>query len=187
MIATNSSLTAQEFDALFDDFTSTVFRLEALPRYAIGGAEAERIAAFEHGLPRPLRSVRTDPWLARIATSTITAGKSWSRLRVVDDPMTDYQRYQLESQREAQAVGEEVLLVRRADVGFDPGPDFWLFDERDPLRAHAVLMHYDADGRIERRELIDGDMCESRQLWRVKKLALRHAVPLNSFLAVSHG
>lgn len=183
MTATNSSaLTATEFDALFDGFTTSVVRLEALPSYAVGGAEAERLRAFRDGLPRPLRSVRTDPWLARIAVSTVTNGKSWTRVRVIDEPMTDYQRYQLQSFREAQAVGEQVRIIPRSSAG-DVGTDFWLFDEHGG-RPLAVLMHYHPDGSLDRRELVG-------QPTRVAELAARlhriddHAESLNEFLVGS--
>jgi hypothetical protein len=117
-------VTPEEFDALFDTFHHTVARLEALPAYDVGGQEAVRIQAFREGRPRPLRSVATDPWLARIAVSTITAGKRWTRVRVVDEPLTEYQRYQLTSHQESQAAGERVLIAPRSAVG-DVGPDFW--------------------------------------------------------------
>jgi hypothetical protein len=171
-------VTPEEFDALFDSFRHTVARLETLPAYDVGGQEAVRLRAFREGLPRPLRSVSTDPWLARIAISTITAGKRWTRLRVVDDPLTDYQRYQLASYREAQAVGEEVLLVRRsADL---VGPDFWLFDEGEP-DAHAVVMRYNPRGQWLGADLVT-DPNEVHDLADRFHVVAADAVPLNEFL-----
>jgi hypothetical protein len=139
-------VTPEDFDALFDRFHSTVVRLETLPAYSAGGAEAERIEAWRRGEPRPERSVRTSPWLARIAVTTATAGKSWSRVRVLDDPPTDYQRYQLASYVESQAAGEVVSVARRGDVRFELGPDFWLFDGGTD-DAYAAVMRYDVDGK----------------------------------------
>lgn len=185
MTAANSSaLTAAKFDALFDGFATSVARLEALPAYAVGGAEADRLRAFRDGLPRPLRSVRTDPWLARIAVSTITNGKSWTRVRVVDEPMTDYQRYQLQSYRESQAVGEQVRIVPRSGAG-EVGTDFWLFDEYGE-RPLAVLMHYNADGSLDRRELVDRPNRVAELAARMHRIDDR-AVSLNEFLAASGG
>jgi hypothetical protein len=134
-------VTPEEFDALFDSFRSAVFRLEALPAYA--GQEDDRMHAFYLGEPLPERSVRTEPWLARIAMTTITERKSWIRVRVVDEPLTEFQRYQLEPYRESQAAGEQILIVARAELG-DAGEDFWLFDAGAP-DARGVLMHYDED------------------------------------------
>lgn len=172
-------MTPADFDSLFDTFHSTVFRLEALPAYAVGGDERKRIEAAEQGAPRPERSVRTSRWLARIATTTV-AGKAWSRVRVVDDPLTDYQRRQLVSYAESQAVGEQIHLVRRVEVG-EVGVDFWLFDGGTSF-ARAVLMHYHPDGSLDRRELVDaqGDLDELEARRRRVEQA---AVPLNEFLA----
>jgi DNA-binding GntR family transcriptional regulator len=44
------SLTAEEFDACFDYFTSSVFRLETLQRYTVPG-ELESIAASRLEVP----------------------------------------------------------------------------------------------------------------------------------------
>ena len=181
--ANSAALTSAEFGTLFDTFQQTVVRLEALPAYAVGGAEELRLQAWRDGRPRPERSVRTDPWLARIALSTITAGKQWSRVRVVDDPLTDYQRYQFASHIEAQAAGEQVRIARRGDVG-DVGPDVWLFDADSP-NAHAVVMHYTPAGSVDRRELVTDRAAVEHLAARIRSVAAT-AVSLNEFLAVVH-
>ena len=65
--------------ACFDRFEYSAARLEVLRTYDVP-AEAESLKAFELGLPLPERSVRTNPWLARIQRTT-AAGKSWARTR----------------------------------------------------------------------------------------------------------
>lgn len=172
-------MTSEEFNALFDNARHSVFRLECLQTYAVSADDAS-LAAFRTGAPRPERSVRTSPWLKRIAASTI-AGVAWSRVRIVEFPLTEYTRWELIAFVESQATGEQVFVVEREQVG-DLGPDFWLLDQGAP-DARAVVMHYAPDGRLEERELIDGDEIERRQLWRSRKLALKHAVPLNTFLS----
>lgn len=176
-------MTPETFDALFDTFRHTVARLETLPAYDVGGAEAARIRAFRDGTPRPERSVRTDPWLARIAATT-AVGKRWTRVRVVDEPLTDYQRYQLESYRESQAVGEQVSLVPRS-LAHDNGPDFWLFDHGHES-AHAVLMSYDDAGHWLGADLVD-DADVVANLARRREGAALRAEPLNVFLAGTRG
>lgn len=173
----------EDFDALFDSFRFTVVRLETLPAYDVGGAEAVRLRAFHDGRPRPARSVRTDPWLARIAATTMH-GKSWSRTRVIDEPMTDYQRYQLVSYAESQAVGEQVRIARRSEVDPESG-DFWLFDAGTE-NAHAVLMNYDEAGRWLGPELASDPAAASVLRGRVDSVTAR-AVSLNEFLASVHG
>lgn len=174
-------MTPTNLDALFDGFTDSAFRLEALPAYAVGGAEAERIEAHREGRPRPERSVRTSPWLARIACTTARDGRTWMRLRVVDDPLTEYQRYQLESYRESQAAGEQIRLVRRDALPPDADfVDYWLFD-RETEHARAVELHYTPRGAFERFESLDHDEVARREIWASELFAI--AEPLNDFLA----
>lgn len=176
-----ASLDGPTFNALFDTFRSTVTRLEALPAYAVGGAEAQRLEAWRAGRARPERSVLTDPWLARIAMSTVGQGKAWRRVRVFDDPPTEYQRYQLDSYREAQAVGDRVVIASRSDV--EPTcPDVWVFDAGHRDAAHAVLMHYRPDGSIDHRELVTHPGAVADLAGEVERVAAR-AVPLNEWLS----
>jgi hypothetical protein len=172
-------VTPDEFNALFDEFHGSVFRLEALPVYDVGGADAERLAAFLEGRALPERSVRTSAWLARIAVSTVVGKKRWSRTRVVDDPLTDYERYEIEAYRESQAAGEQIQIVRRAQVG-DVGPDFWLFDGDTP-HARAVRMNYDEAGQWHGADLITerGKLAEFDERRRAVEAV---AVPLNEYV-----
>ncbi len=172
-------VTPEAFDALFDTFHHTVRCLETLPAYAVGGAEEERLTAFHEGRPRPLRTVLTDPWLARIARTSV-AGKEWVRVRVVDEPLTPYQRYEMAGYRESQAVGEQVSVVRRSAAGVT-GRDFWLFDADTP-DGFAVLMHYDHEGHWEGAEGV-AEPAVIAGLVAELDGAARAAMPLNAFLA----
>lgn len=170
-------MTGEDFAALFDTFQHTAFRLEGLQTYD-APAEAEAVRAFREGLPRPERSVRTSPWLRRVAVTT-AQGKQWSRVRVVAYPLTEYTRYELVGYVESQAAGEHIQLADADQVG-DLGPDFWLFDAGTP-DAQAVLMRYTVDGQIQGFEhLTDPD--ELERLQRIQSTAEAHAVPLNTFL-----
>jgi hypothetical protein len=140
-------VTPDEFNAAFDSFRVSAFRLECLQTYAVS-AEDARLRAFREGLPRPERSVRTSPWLARVAATTI-AGKSWSRVRLVRHPLTEYTRYELIGFVESQACGEQIRIV---DLNAHPqladlGPDFWLFDAGGS-NEFAIVINYDADGSV---------------------------------------
>lgn len=176
-------MTPEHFDALFDTFHTTAVRLETLPAYAVADYEGDRLTAFVLGRPLPLRTIATDPWLARIATTTL-AGKQWSRVRVLDEPLTDYERFELAVFPESQAVGEAIHVLPRHALTID-GPDFWLFDGDTPA-ARAVLMDYAPDGSWLGARLVDDPtmitVCRSRLAQ-----ALEAARPLNEFLAVPHG
>lgn len=156
-------MTPDEFDAAFDSFRVTAFRLETLQTYAVS-TEDEGLRAFREGLPRPERSVRTSPWMQRLAATTI-AGKRWSRVRLVRHPLSEYTRYELISYGESLAVGEEIRIV---DLNTHPelgelGPDFWYFDAGQP-GAFAVRMRYGDDGSILGYErTTDTGWCDEQQ------------------------
>ena len=169
----------------FDRFRYSAFRLETRQGYAVGGAEAERLTAFRQGLPRPERSVATNGYLAQVARAAL-AGKHWSRIHVVDRPLSEYLRYQLVSYVESAAAGEEILIASREASPDLAGlqEDFWLFDEGHRSEL-AVILDYSDEGEFtgarEVREAADIDTCR-----QAKAVALRHAVRLNAFLAAAH-
>jgi hypothetical protein len=173
------------FDALFDEFRYTAFRFEARPSYDVGGDEARRLSAYREHLPRPERSVRTSPWLARVAAST-ALGKRWQRLRVLDSPPTAYQLYQLHSGSylESQTAGDETLIIDRARCGSaGAGPDFWLFDAGTE-HARAVVLDYTVSAAFEGfREVVDEGLLLS--LHNVQNTLIAKAIPLNAYLAES--
>lgn len=134
----------EDFAACFDNFHQSAFRLETLQQYAIA-EEDERMRAFREGLPRPERSVRTSEWLRRVAVTT-AAGKSWSRVHLISEPLSEYLRYQLIGYVESAAAGEEIRLAWDTPDLPDVG-DFWLFDA-DTEDASAVFIRYDEDGAV---------------------------------------
>ena len=166
--------------ACFDAFERSAVRIEALPAYDVP-AEAESLRAFARGLPLPERSVRTSPWLARIAQTT-AAGKSWSRTRVTGWPLTEYERFQLAyGYPPSEQAGEVIRVARRPD---HPelaalGGDFWLFDGED-ASPFAALMSYDGHGCYLGSEVTDdpGVIARCRQQ---AALAARCAVLLGAF------
>lgn len=143
----NRLLDPAEFSAVFDAATTSVFRLEGHQTYAVA-ADDRDLAAFRAGAPRPERSVRTSPWLARIAAQTI-AGVSWSRLRVVTYPLTEYTRFELIAYTESQSVGEQIRLTEATPSC----EDYWLVDAGRP-GAVGVVMRYDQHGALLGRELV---------------------------------
>jgi hypothetical protein len=168
--------------ALFDSFARSAFRYESRPFYDVGGEEADRLTAWRLGQPRPERSVRTSPWLARIATTTV-AGKSWVRVSVLDDPPSEYQQFSLLAYVESQAAGDRMLVVLRRDLPVEVRdlPDFWLFDH-ETVSARGALMEYTAEGAFVGIELV-GDDAGVRRLVEARAQLIKRARPLNAFLA----
>ena len=171
-------MTPEEFNAAFDEFRVSASRLECLQTYAVS-AEDARLRAFREGRPRPERSVRTSPWLGRIAATTL-AGKVWTRVRLVHHPLTEYTRYELIGFVESQAVGEQIRIVdlnTHPELG-DLGPDFWLFDAGEPDQF-AIIMRYQAGSVLGYERTTDVDWC--RKQWDA---ALAASISLAEYLAL---
>ncbi len=166
------------FDRWADSETSTsVFRWEGLQHYHVDYDEPSW-RAHQDGTPWPDRSVRTDPWLARMSRTTL-AGKRWERIRYVREPWTPYTEWELRAFGESAPCGELIWITTDTDV---IRPDFWLFDGARADRC-AVVMHYGPGG-----ELVDIDYWEqARALDQLAAVAaaLREGptVRLNAYLA----
>jgi hypothetical protein len=152
----------------------SVFRLETLSAYTAPG-EAEMLRAFNEGHPMPPRSPDTDPWLRMVADS-VHAGRRWSRVHVLDRPLSDYLRFELLGYQGNVVAGEDVRIADRANVPEALGAltgDFWLLD--DEL---ALVIEYDGDGRrLSMEPTRDvGGLVEQRDL------AIQHSIPLLGYL-----
>jgi hypothetical protein len=159
-------------------FRYSAFKLETRQEYAIG-EEADRLRAFREHLPRPDRSVATTPYLQWVARATLE-GKTWTRVHVLDTPLTEYLRYQIVGYHESAAAGERIFIADRArDPRLDGlRQDFWYFDEGHRTE-HALLMDYAPDG--EWLGCREASPAEIRQLQAARELALAYAVPLNVY------
>jgi hypothetical protein len=172
---------SDKFDAVFDRFTSTAFRLETLDRYSSPEEDAE-LALYLAGQPLPEYSPRTDPWLRRVADTT-AAGKQWQRVHVVSRPLSDYLRLELLGYEGNVAAGEDVRIADRdADVALGGlGQDFWLFDA-NTQRPLVMLLRYDPEGLLSSFDTTtDRQIVE--QCRRERDLALAWSVPLTQYAA----
>ena len=169
-----------DLESCFDGFGRSAFRLETLPLY--DAADDVRFAAYRRHEPLPERSVRTSPWLQRVALTT-AAGKSWQRVHVVDHPLSEYERFELVAYVESAAAGEEIRIADRAASESLAGlrRDFWLFDA-GTSDATAALMTYDEGGRYLSADITRApDVILACESWR--DLATAHSVALNAYLA----
>lgn len=171
------ALTGDEFDALFDEVRKSAFRYEGLPVYAVD-EEDEDLAAWRAGRAMAERSVRTDPWLTRIARQTVMDGVDWCRVRHVTSPPSWYVAFEVPGYVESQAVGERILLTERQVWD---GPDFWLLDA-DTRHARAVIQTYGPEGEHIRNELVPPRSRLVNELERVADDLVRVATPLNQWI-----
>jgi hypothetical protein len=168
-------LAADEFAARFTTFRYTAYRLETLQSYDVP-QEEDSLAAFLAGDPVRFGPSK-DGWTATIANA-VAAGKSMRRVHVVEEPLSDYLRYEMLSYRPNVEAGEDVriLPVRPGDRPDLPHHDYWLFDSVD-----LWLMEYDRDGRFEgARPVKDAARIVVHNYWR--DAALHAAVPYAEYV-----
>ncbi len=108
----------------FENFEREAFRLETLPAYDVPGQEdlTEWHATLDAGRAR---------------------GAVFRRVHVVERPLSDYLRWEVEQYKLNARHGEKIRLVE-ANSTHDVPTDFWLFDRR-----HAFDMRYDEGGRFQ--------------------------------------
>jgi hypothetical protein len=126
------------------------FRLETLPHYSVGddGVDYERFIA---GAPEPTWE-RKRPWMD-VLRADRAAGRGATRVRILSEQLTDYERYACEWGYALNAeAGEDIRVLHRGEHTIPEarfiGRDFWIVDGEQ-----VVLMHYDAYGRFEGAEL----------------------------------
>jgi hypothetical protein len=169
-------LTEPELGHMLTGFHTIAFRFETRDRYNSDvGREAFR--RFLAGEPDDYAWHRS--WVEMLRSDT-EQGKLWQRVRIVSVPLSDWSRYAIEVARLSVTGGEDVRYLRRdvaEDLGLAPF-DSWIFD--GSLLVH--LHFHDEDDRFRGAELIDDPGTVARHLqWR--ELALRHALPLEVFVA----
>lgn len=113
---------------LFRQFEHTAFRLEVRRAYGVP-EEDEGFQRFLAG--RPVDLAWHEPWLKLMREQT-GAGKRVDRVRVIDEPPSDYLRFSLHCTPYNNAAGEDIrYLPRRAAHEAElPDYDYWLFDSR---------------------------------------------------------
>lgn len=116
----------------FSEFRHTAWRLETRRGYASDrrGPLWQRFLAGE--------DVTTEPpnaWRRNVAEQT-EQGKSFARVRVVDEPVTEGQAFLLARSATNVAAGEDIRYLTRTEAeGLRlPDFDFWLFDSRTLAR-----------------------------------------------------
>lgn len=158
---------------IFEQSTKSAFRLETLPQYLVP-QEEDALAAWRAG-DRQLDTPDTSPWLARIQAST-DQGFRWSRVHVLDYPLTEYSEFELYGYQANAAAGEEVFVADRSN---SPElehlrEDFWMLDD-----SVVIRMIYDADGHF-----LHPDLAEDIDPYlEMRSIALRHSEPLSDYLA----
>lgn len=168
-------MTPDDFDRRFPSFFDRrAFRLEQLDYYDSPGT-AQRVARFLAGEPDdPAIRAGWDRFLAELARG----GKTLSRVHVVDEPLSDYLRFEFAFYAGSVAAGEDVrILPRSRAAGLALPPfDFWLFDDRA-----AAVMAYDPAGAWTGAQLVtDRAFVSACRRWR--DATMTAAVPFLDYI-----
>ncbi|MEV6720721.1 DUF6879 family protein [Streptomyces xanthochromogenes] len=128
----NDPIPFSEMTHMFADFQHTAWRLETRRGYASDrkGEKWQRWQAGEGIADEPF-----DAWRTNVRKQT-DQGKRFERVRLVDVPATEGQRYLLASGLGNVAAGEDIRNLTRSEAGRLglPDWDFWLFDSRTLVR-----------------------------------------------------
>ena len=172
-------LSDPEFSERLHQFEHTLFRLELQPVY-LESSEDDLFAAFlrDEAIP-PTTQPQLRNWYTQVSRH-IGAGKRIERVRVQEDPPTDYQRFERWLDKWNREAGEVMRYMTRARahaVGLLPaagGTDWWLIDS-----SSLIVMHFDGQGHRIRNELVtDPAVVVQACMWR--DLAVHHSVLADS-------
>ncbi|MGW3486577.1 DUF6879 family protein [Streptomyces sp. NPDC001054] len=117
---------------LFQDFEHTAWRLESQQGYA-SDRESPKWARWKAG--QDLLAEPADEWRLNVAKQ-VALGKRFERVRIVDAPPTEGQRFLLASGLGNVAAGEDIRNLDRLTAARLrlPTEDFWVFDSRLVVR-----------------------------------------------------
>jgi hypothetical protein len=161
----------QILDFFREGFEHTAWRLETRREYAADEA-TEEYQQFLKGIDPPRDE--GGPWFVNARAQT-AAGKRIERVRLVDEPPSDGQRYLLATTPDNLAAGEDIRYLRRTDaerIGL-PDFDFWLFDSRILARFNWT----DASRRME----LTTDPAAVVAACQARDAAWHHAIPYGQF------
>lgn len=167
-------LGAEAWRPFFDSFAQEAFRLETLASYGVVSEDEELQHFLSTGV---LHIPDDDPWLERVRHFRAT-GRWVGRVHVLQQPLSDYLRYEFAVYEHTVRAGEDVRILDLADhPDIDlPGQDFWLFDD-----VRVVHMDYDADGRQLGREFLEDTNPALYVAWKQQTLEL--AMPFLEYQA----
>jgi uncharacterized protein DUF6879 len=168
-------LSGDQWAHALHDFERTAFRFECQGMYH-EPYEQQALRQYLAGDEPDLAYLR--PWLDDVRRGT-DAGRRYSRVRVVTDPITDYLRFELAVTPHNEAAGEDVRVLPAAcaaELGPLPKADFWLFDDR-----LVTVMHFDEREGFQYAEAVTAPDQVARFL-EIRERVWDAAVPFREFV-----
>lgn len=170
-------ISEDEFGHLLATFKRSAFRLETRDAYAISFERAE-FDRFLAGSPRPPSEIGWwREWLDQTARHT-REGKQVSRVRMLAEPPSDYQRWMIWADPWYAEAGEKIRYLPHGKAyDLDRSGDWWLLDNE-----RVIILGFDDDDRLEARTLVtDPDLIIRYITWR--DLAVRNATTAEEYAA----
>jgi hypothetical protein len=132
-------ITEDELTELTGSFKHSMVHLETRDAY---GTETElpQMAKWRAGEPDDFEWLRG--WCEKMGNH-VSAGRSARRIKIVSEPLSDYQRWAYGVFTPIVEAGEDVRWVPRRSVSTTciPGNDYYLFDDE-----RVVFLHYAGTG-----------------------------------------
>ncbi|CAL9410152.1 hypothetical protein SUDANB19_01632 [Streptomyces sp. enrichment culture] len=171
-VATRESITFDDFGRMFTTFKHSAWRLETRRRYASDEATDTYHEFLRTGT---VTWDHNDPWCENRRRQT-ASGKRIERVRILDSPRTEGQRYLLDNARRNTAVGETIRMLGRTDAKALrlPEEDFWIFDARV-----VALLVFDTDDELTGVELVTNPV-EVVRYCQAREAAWHHAIPFEA-------
>lgn len=163
-----------EFWQELANFRRSAWRFEQQEKYFIG-YEHQQFDDFLAGTPQiPTENPELGSWMKQVARQ-VSAGKVVGRVRIVDEPLTDYQRWMRWMDRWNREAGETIDYLTRPQAraaGILPAAgeqDWWLFDDE-----RLMVMSFDERGFRNKVELVvdEPEVARAREF---RTLAIRAA------------
>ncbi len=159
---------------LFRAFAVTAWRLEVRTSYGLLDDD-QSYQAFLAGREPDLTWFT--PWLDLMREQIGGSGKLVERVRVVDDPPSDYLRWECFLNRWNAEAGEDIRYLSResADALRLPAYDFWIFDS-----AAVAFMVFAESGEFTGPVVVD-DRAVTRQHVAYRDAAWQAAIPYEQY------
>ncbi|MFE2561406.1 DUF6879 family protein [Streptomyces sp. NPDC059352] len=162
-----------EIAHLFREFRHTAWRLESRRGYA-SDRNSPAWALWKAG-----GDVTAEPpntWRENVAQAA-AEGRRFERVRIVDEPLTEGQRFLLASGLGNVAAGEDIRNLPRAEAERLnlPAHDFWLFDSR--LLARFVFDEDDTTLGV----ILSEDPAEIAAACQARDAAWHYAIPTHEY------
>jgi hypothetical protein len=178
-VTVGTPITQDESAEMFRTFRESAFHLETREFYAMTN-ERDAFQRFLDGHPlSPAGLPWWQTWLDQMR-ELARQGKRIGRVRVLSEPPSDYQRWELWGTSWHIKAGEEIRYMsrRRAEqIGLPLNYDWWLFDDE-----RLIVTRFTDSGEIAEKSLItDPGIIAQHRAWR--DLAVRNATTAETFAA----